>query len=367
MRQKNMQKIITYKWLIFIFILFFNSNSAAYDLNQKDEVILDRLEQRIMTVINTKKSVTPVWIVELIENSLDTWKYNQRIESILRELKDRIDTVYLVSKFAEVDWPTPILYTSDFATQFGWQDWVTLNFDRFGEIDAVEHIAPAGTVFQIHEYRWDVVRITTDEYPFSHNRQLFIHKDFVSKKSRIKPVPQEKIQPSKEEILRKLKSIEGADYVWGWNIPEGIPQLLQSFPPSAEISEKIKNQWMLKWVDCSGMIYWASNWVTPRNTSAIVNFWRAVEIEWKKLEEITKELKPLDIIVWRGHMLVIYDGNYTIESAVSYLDWSKWWVRLRKIEDSLWEILRSKTPVNNYDNSIYGNTQRFVIRRWIED
>jgi len=154
MRQKNMQKIITYKWLIFIFILFFNSNSAAYDLNQKDEVILDRLEQRIMTVINTKKSVTPVWIVELIENSLDTWKYNQRIESILRELKDRIDTVYLVSKFAEVDWPTPILYTSDFATQFGWQDWVTLNFDRFGEIDAVEHIAPAGTVFQIHEYRW---------------------------------------------------------------------------------------------------------------------------------------------------------------------------------------------------------------------
>jgi len=139
-------------------------------------------------------------IVELIENSLDTWKYNQRIESILRELKDRIDTVYLVSKFAEVDWPTPILY-------------ITLNFDRFGEIDAVEHIAPVGTVFQIHEYRWDVVRITTDEYPFSHNRQLFIHKDFVSKKSRIKPVPQEKIQPSKEEILRKLKSIEGADYV----------------------------------------------------------------------------------------------------------------------------------------------------------
>ena len=47
---------------------------------------------------------------------------------------------------------------------------------------------------------------------------------------------------------------------------------------------------------------------------------KSYTIAGKTLSQIKTTLKPLDIIVWRGHMMVVYDENHTIESAVSYPD-----------------------------------------------
>ena len=78
-----------------------------------------------------------------------------------------------------------------------------------------------------------------------------------------------------------------------------------------------EEQWQLTGVDCSGLIYWASNGYTPRNTSWLVDYGTPLDIGGKSLNQIIPMLEPLDIIVWRGHMMVLYDDDHTIESTVS--------------------------------------------------
>jgi hypothetical protein len=82
----------------------------------------------------------------------------------------------------------------------------------------------------------------------------------------------------------------------------------------------LQKDWQLTGVDCSGLIYWASNGVTSRNTSWLVQDDTRLSIVGKSLEQITGMLEPLDIIVWKGHMMVVLDDEHTIESAVSFSD-----------------------------------------------
>jgi len=108
--------------------------------------------------------------------------------------------------------------------------------------------------------------------------------------------------------------------VWGGNDPYGISKMLQIYPPAAEIHALKRQQWQLEGVDCSGLIYSATSGYTPRNTSWLVDYGTSLDIAGKNLNQIIPMLEPLDIIVWRGHMLVVYSETETIESAVSFTD-----------------------------------------------
>lgn len=39
-----------------------------------------------------------------------------------------------------------------------------------------------------------------------------------------------------------------------------------------------------------------------------------MQIEGKTLEQIIKTLKPLDLIAWAGHVVIVLDQEHTIES-----------------------------------------------------
>ena len=274
-------------------------------------------------------------------------------------------TYYAVAKFA-----TPVLYTDDFSWVFWWSG-SQLKFDDYWEIDELEFIALPKTVFVI---KWVILKpnnvkifkVETTDYPYPTDKWYYIDSRFV-KIYTTKPSDRIKELPSKEDILKNLVSASGSIYTrWG-NNKRGILQMLIWYPPLWNIEKELKDQWTLKWVDCSGLLYEATKWYTPRNTSTLVNYGTWVNIEWKNIDEIIEQVQPLDIIVWRWHMIVILDKNTAIQSRVDYDDKTEgfqWWVRILPLKDVLLDVLNTKIPANNYDTELVDWKKKFVIRRW---
>lgn len=347
-------------WLIVMILSF--SEALAYELTQRDKTLADNILPKFYSVIDRGDARTAAVILDRIDAIAKTQE-SDRILGIIEYIVSDIELKYDVAKYVVAKSSTPVLYTPDFTTQFGWADGVSLNFDRYWEIDALEMVAMKDTVFELEtDLGNGIYHVSTKDYPVEND--LYIHKDFVWKSMRIEPNARISTLPSPEKILERLKSIEGKDYVWGGNDPDGIPEMLELYTPSSEISQLKQDQWKLTGVDCSGLIYWATDGYTPRNTSWLVDYGTSLNIAWKSLQEIVPMLQPLDIIVWRGHMLVVYDEDHTIESTVSSNGPLAPGVQIRKIEDSLGQIMQKRVPVNNYYASSHSSP--FVIVRWIE-
>ena len=353
---KHFYKIIA----LFFFICSNIWTLSAYELTSEDYATVNYLESKLFPIFDSEWEVITGKVLDTIDRIISK-NTDKKINSLLKELHKGIEKNYNIGTYATALYPTPILNTPNFVAQFWGKSGVDLNFDSFWEIYAVEHTAVVASVFSIISDMWnDIYKVSTEEYPVANS--LYVHADFLQNIQREQPQQRNDILPTQSEMIQKLKSIVWADYVWGGNIPEWIPQLLMMFPPKNDISEIKKSQWQLTWVDCSWLLYWASNGNTPRNTSWLINYGTSLDIAWKTLEEITPLLKLLDVIVWKWHMLIVLDKKHTIESAVSYSDTSlSPWVQIRSINDSLWEILTQRTPVNNYGDVTWS---QFVITRW---
>jgi hypothetical protein len=116
------------------------------------------------------------------------------------------------------------------------------------------------------------------------------------------------------------------------------------------------NHWILKGVDCSGLLYEATNGYTPRNTSDLFQFGNFLPIE---NIEIEKNIQPLDIILFPGHVIIIINQQTCIESKENH------GVIISQLKTKLHELKQKKTPLNNC--SFEKNTDDFfVIKRWIK-
>jgi cell wall-associated NlpC family hydrolase len=264
--------------------------------------------------------------------------------------------------------PTPVLNIADFSLVFGGNDEKTLCLDNSGLIREVEFIALPETVFKINQVikkaNTTIYEVTTTDYPYSSKKGYFIDSRFVKMldhkaQDRIKKLP------AKETVIKNLISCEGGIYIWGGNCKAGIPQLLSFYPPQHAISSSLKDQWILKGLDCSGLLYEATNGFTPRNTSSLVNFGEPVRIINLNSDQIIQKVKPLDLIVWNGHVIIILDENRVIESRLDYEGkkaGNQGGVKIRNLKTVLSQILEKRIPVDNYDDASSKN--QFVIRRW---
>jgi len=265
------------------------------------------------------------------------------------------DFLYAVAKE-----PTPVLSTPDFKAVFGGTDGMTIKTDDQGLIREMELIALPGTVFYLlGEYdhaTHKIFKVETNEYQY--NIDLYIDSRFVELKKE-RPGERKIILPSKEEIYKSLDRFVGNRYCWGGNYNSGIAKLLELYKPSGEISSELKAEWVLSGCDCSGLIYEATNGYTPRNTSKLISFGDAVEIEGLSAEEIAVKLKPLDMIVWEGHVIYVYDEKTSIQSSIS-----KGGVVKMDLLETLKEVTATRKPVNDYNSM---NKKRFVVRRWFND
>jgi len=245
--------------------------------------------------------------------------------------------------------PTPLLNCPHFKEIFH----TKLPLDHQGLLKETELIAFPGTKFQVlsstHEQIWQVRMLDYEKPLFTDRRFLTL----VSPDTLERP----KILPSSFEILETLIRLKGVPYVWGGNWHTGIPEMLEFYPPSQPLDPFSLNHWTFKGVDCSGLLYEATRGYTPRNTSTLVRWGESVPIEGLSLDAFIPLLKPLDLIVWVGHVVVIFDANSTIES------WLGKGVILCPLKERFAEILQQKVAVNTWENP-NNPRERFVIRRW---
>lgn len=262
--------------------------------------------------------------------------------------------------YAVATGPTPVLNSPDFEAVFGGSDGRTVKTDNSGLIREMEFIALPGTVFELlgefDHGSYKIFKVECKEYEYGSD--LYIDSRFVElKKSR--PGERFVALPKKEDIYKLLDKAVGNRYCWGGNYNDGIQKLIELYQPKGEITDGVKNEWMLTGCDCSGLMYEATNGFTPRNTSKLVDYGTPVEIEGLTAEEIAAKCKPLDMIVWNGHVIYVYDEKTSIQSSLS-----KGGVLKLDLVETLSDLMSSRTPVNDYNSS---QGSRFVIRRWYND
>jgi mannitol-specific phosphotransferase system IIBC component len=85
------------KLLIFgiIFLSFFQSSYAQYQLTEKDNLILDKIESKIEKLVNNG-SLNPADFVKKIDTILDTKKLTPRVETLLITLANDIEYIYQI-------------------------------------------------------------------------------------------------------------------------------------------------------------------------------------------------------------------------------------------------------------------------------
>lgn len=275
-------------------------------------------------------------------------------------------------KYAIATLPTPVLHTADFRGIFGGEDGETLRLDEDKQIKELEFIAFPKTVFKVEEIiegnGKKIYKITTKDYPYPTDEGYFIDSRFV-KTVEIKPPERPKELPSKQTVIQNLLSTEDSNYLWSGNYKNGIPQIPLFYKPTSLLPEKIREKWMLKGLDCSGLLYYATNGCTPRNTSSLVNYGDSVQIAGLKVDEIIQKVESLDIIVWIGHLIIILVKEHIIESRLDYDKHKKGFqggVKIRQLKEVLVEIMESRVPVDNYKDEVKEGKKKFVIRRWYE-
>jgi cell wall-associated NlpC family hydrolase len=221
----------------------------------------------------------------------------------------------------------------------------------------MEFIAFPNTVFEILEVvpkdGYDIFKVTSEDYPY--NSDLYIDSRFVNTMS-TKPDGRSKSIPDKTEIISKLNSMEGYNYMWGGNYAEGIEKLLELYKPQSDLPVQEKDLWSLKGVDCSGLIYQATNGSTPRNTSSLIEYGNGLDIKGMSASEIAGMLMPLDLITWSGHVIIVLDENTVIESTPDL------GVHKSDLLARLKSVLKERIPANDWSST---SGKRFVVRRWI--
>ncbi len=211
-----------------------------------------------------------------------------------------------MSTYGITEGPAPLYNTPNFPHH---QD--KLEPDHEGVLIEVEAVVFPNTKFTIkRQLPNNVSEVTTSDYPSS--EPLYIDSRFLKAASEETPERERKL-PSPETILKFLRSALGVRYFWGGNWIQGIRQMTY-FYPQLLLSDDL----ICKGTDCSGLLYQATNGFTPRNTSDLMNYGQDLELDPFNAESAQKIVKPLDMIVWKGHVLFVLDSEHTIESALDH-------------------------------------------------
>ena len=245
-----------------------------------------------------------------------------------------------------------------------WTQWP--KFDWSNLIRELIVVYPKWTVFSLVKKRmkWKntYYEVRTNEFDAKNNptHSFYIDSRFVDVS---KTHPKDLIPklPSSEQILLNMHNALWSSYIWGWTRYKGVPELNNYFPSDVQLSDGQLKQKTLRGVDCSWLLYQSTNGYTPRNSHWLLTYWNAVEIEWNTVDQIIKKLRPLDLIVWAGHVIIVYDANNVIESR--WYPWFKWGVMMTKTKTRLQEIMETRQPVNNWSESKKPNAEKFVVRR----
>jgi len=260
---------------------------------------------------------------------------------------------------------TPVVNNASINALFGGRDGRTLKTDRCGQVRELEFMALPGTVFRVlDELRQGaqvVYRVETDDYPTPPGVTLFVDKRFMELRPD-QPADRPRNMPQRQVVVSALKASIGSPYVWGGNVRPGIAGLLELYYRGI-FSPAERKRLTLAGLDCSGLLYAATNGSTPRNTSRLVEYGRPVPVAGKGAPELATLLEPLDLIVWNGHVIIVLDRETVIESRLECGKPGHGGVVTTPLRQRLAEIMGTRRPLDVWPK---GSRQRdgFVVRRW---
>jgi hypothetical protein len=259
---------------------------------------------------------------------------------------------------------TPVLHTPDFKAVFGGTSGVAVKTDRCGQVRELEYIALPGTVFTILKKlpsgSATIYQVETDEYSSPANARLYVDSRFLIAGRTAMPQRTSAV-PSRESILSALRATAGSRYVWGGNVPGGVPAFSAWF--NGTVREEDRGRYILAGLDCSGLLYHATGGRTPRNTAQLLMHGQGLAIAGKSSAEIAALLQPLDLIVWNGHVVIVLDQQTAIESRLECDKPGNGGVVTTELSQRIAEIMRTRHPVNAWPNGKKHN-DIFVVRRW---
>mgnify|MGYP001173553528 CR=1 FL=1 len=208
-----------------------------------------------------------------------------------------------------------------------------LPFDNQERIVELEMIALKGTILRITKKITDtIIQVEYDEYLVS--KPLYTDTRcgaFVCEKS---TTP--RLIPPVSEVIDKMIQCVGVPYLWGGNYCRGIDLWKEFYPPKRKLSFKEETFWTFKGVDCSGLLYEACNGCILRNTSDLMNYGFQVCLD---------DIKPLDIILYKGHVIIYIGNRKVIESCLAW----------------------SEVRINNLDYRLSLIKKPFIVRRFHPD
>ncbi|OGT96128.1 MAG: hypothetical protein A2X80_03000 [Geobacteraceae bacterium GWB2_52_12] len=262
--------------------------------------------------------------------------------------------------------PAPVLNVPEMKTVFGGRDGKSLKTDSCGQVRELEFIALPGTPFRIlAEVRRGatiIYRVETEEYPVPAGTSLYVDSRFIESRHQ-PPPPRPASPPPREKIISTMAAAVGTPYVWGGNVRQGVPELLQSYY-RGKVSDQERKHLALSGLDCSGLLYEATGGWTPRNTSELVSWGSGVPVAGKGAAQIAAQLEPLDLILWNGHVIIVLDRETAIESRLECDKPGRGGVVTTPLRQRLEEIMRTRRPVDVWPA---GSKKRdiFVVRRWL--
>lgn len=246
---------------------------------------------------------------------------------------------------------TPVLNTPAFAEMFSGR----IELDPCRGVRPIEFVALPGTLFTIHEELQKdgvaVYRVTTNDYPYPAKKGLFIDARFVEP---VTGAVQERPRrlPELAEIQERLLSALGRPYVWGGNVKEGVPLLSRYYPQGDPLAG----------VDCSGLLYQATDGFTRRNTSTLTSYGEPVPVAGLSVEKIARKLEPLDLLVWKGHVMIVLDSDSIIQSTMG-CGGGKSGVTITPVREALRGLMKGRAPADTFPEGKAG-AKSFVVRRW---
>ncbi|GFO69449.1 hypothetical protein GMLC_30280 [Geomonas limicola] len=245
--------------------------------------------------------------------------------------------------------PTPVLNTPAFAASFS-----------HGRLDPclgerpIEFVALPGTLFTVQGASEDhgvtIYRVTTRDYPYPSKTGYFVDSRFV-RAAEISTPERVAQLPGLTEIQQGLLASLGKTYVWGGNVREGVDLLGKLYPEGDRLAG----------VDCSGLLYQATDGFTPRNTSALIGYGAALSVAGLSAREIARKLEPLDLIVWKGHVMIVLDNDSIIQSTMGCPGVGG--VSISPIGEALEKLMKNRKPRDSYPQGSAGS-KTFVVRRW---
>jgi hypothetical protein len=248
-------------------------------------------------------------------------------------------------EWIEIVKPCPVLNTPNFAAVFSGN---SLPLNETGHPHHFEFVALPGMRFPLlGELSTYIVQI---EWPKYGVKPLYIDRRFTAPCSTL-PEPK-KFTASARDLLKHMESRVGVSYVWGGNWAGGISEMLSFYPPTETLEPRIEELWTFRGLDCSGLLFEASNGLTPRNTSHLLSVGKSLDCE------DFSELRPMDLILYPGHVLFVRDAQTIIESK------SPFGVRICSLVERLQEIQQERTYLKNWTNMANPHSH-FTIRRFL--